>query len=241
MGKIVAIGGGELRLGETLVIDKFIVDFSGKNRPKTLFIPTASKDNKGYVEVFNKVYKDELGCDTDVLALLEGEYEDSVIEEKILSADIIYVGGGNTAMMIDVWERNNVVTYLKKAYEKGTVLSGLSAGAICWFKYGHSDSNRFDGNDEWDFIITKGIGLIDAAFCPHYNEAGRNSFDKMLKTVNLRGIASENNSAVVIEDNKYKIIKSNAEAKVYLLDAKDDKVNKTVLNNKNYIPLDMLL
>lgn len=241
MGKIVAIGGGELRLSETLKIDKFIVDFSGKNRPKALFIPTASKDNQGYIEVFDSVYKDELGCDTDVLTLLDEQTKDVEIEEKILSADIIYVGGGNTAMMIDVWERNNVDTYLKKAYKNGTVLSGLSAGAICWFKYGHSDSNKFDSDDEWDFIITKGIGLIDAAFCPHYNETGRDRFDKMLKTVKLRGIASENNSAFVIEDNKYKIIKSNAEAKVYLLDSKDDKVNKTVLNNKNYIPLDMLL
>jgi len=146
MGKIVAIGGGELRLNETLEMDRFIVDFSGKDKPKALFIPTASSDREEYIEVFENVYGNTLGCKTDVLKLIEEKTSASAIEEKILSADIIYVGGGNTAMMIDLWGKNKVDLYLKKAYENGTVLSGLSAGAICWFKFGHSDSNRFTGD-----------------------------------------------------------------------------------------------
>ena len=96
MGKIVAIGGGELGEGETLAIDKEIISLTGKNRPRALFIPTASSDSRGYWQTFQDVYGSELGCDTDVLYLLGVSSAKWELEEKILSADLIYVGGGST-------------------------------------------------------------------------------------------------------------------------------------------------
>jgi dipeptidase E len=104
MGIIVAIGGGELRNFETLEIDEYIVKSTGKENPKALFIPTASGDALAYVDTFNKVYGEKLGCKTDSLLLSSENLEDKEIENKILSSDLIYVGGGNTEKMIKLWK-----------------------------------------------------------------------------------------------------------------------------------------
>jgi dipeptidase E len=84
-----------------------------------------------------------LKCKTDVLFLIKEQPSKESIQRKILSADIIYVGGGNTLQMMCIWRRLRVDTLLISAYENGTVLSGISAGAICWFDSGHSDSMSF--------------------------------------------------------------------------------------------------
>ena len=105
MCKLVAIGGGEIVRGETLAIDKEIVSLTGKNRPRALFIPTASSDSREYWQVFQNVYGTELGCETDVLYLLGVSPTKRELEQKILSADLIYVGGGNTLKMMRRWRR----------------------------------------------------------------------------------------------------------------------------------------
>lgn len=238
--KIIAIGGGDLRLNETFEIDKFIAQLTGKENPKALFIPTASGEAEGYINAFNKVYKDKLGCKTDALLLKTGNLSDDQIEDKIMSSDLIYVGGGNTRMMIDIWKEKKIDKYLKNAGEKGTVLSGLSAGAICWFRYGHSDSERFDGQEGWNFILVDGLGFINAAACPHYNEDGRSGFDQMLFRIGLNGVAIENNCAIFIEDDKFKIIKSNEKANVYLLKSNNGKINKLRLGDKEFMPLEKI-
>lgn len=103
------------------------------------------------------------------------EYE---IEQKILSANIIYVGGGDTVEMMEVWRNKKIDKYLKKAYEKNIVLSGLSAGSICWFLKGHGDSDSHNNPDGWwDHTQVTGVRLILASHCPHYKEKGHEWFD----------------------------------------------------------------
>ena len=139
MGKIVAIGGGEIgRSGypvETTEIDQEIIRLSGKSKPRMLFIPTASSDSESYYNVVKNHFGTSLSCKVDVLYLLVNKPSRKEIEEKILSSDIIYVGGGNTLKMMKLWRKLGVDRLLKAAYDKGTVLCGLSAGAICWFEY----------------------------------------------------------------------------------------------------------
>ena len=95
MGKLVAIGGGEMTERETLAIDKEIVCLAGKDRPKALFIPTASGDSPRYWQSFQEVYGEELGCETDVLYLLGVSLTKERLKRRILSADLVYVGGGS--------------------------------------------------------------------------------------------------------------------------------------------------
>jgi dipeptidase E len=142
---LVASGGGEIRTRGTADIDSEIIRLSNRKYPTVLFIPTASSDSERYcrrfVEHFGKFPK----CKTDVLLLLEPPSAQQ-IERKIFSADIIYVGGGNTLCMMRRWRRLGVDNLLKAAYENGIVLSGISAGASCWFDSGHCGSRklRFD-------------------------------------------------------------------------------------------------
>jgi len=172
MQKIVAIGGGEIgRPGfpiETTSIDKEIISLSGKEKPKLLFIPTASSDSESYFEVVKKHFGKRLGCAVDVLYLLKNKHPKGEIEKKILNSDIIYVGGGNTLKMMKTWRKLGVDTILLKAYKKGIVLSGVSAGAICWFSFGNSDSLLFSKRNA-PMIKVRGLGFINLLFCPHYD------------------------------------------------------------------------
>ncbi|MGL4737287.1 MAG: Type 1 glutamine amidotransferase-like domain-containing protein [Cellulosilyticaceae bacterium] len=225
MGKIVAIGGGELRSGETKAIDEYIVRLSGKERPRLLFIPTASYDAVGYIELIVQ-YFGELGCEVDCLCLVSESPSDQVVKDKILGADIIYVGGGDTVRMMERWQESKVDVYLKEAYDKGTVLSGLSAGSICWFAFGHSDSESFHSNGTWDYVRAYGLGLIPMAHCPHYNEEGRETFDEMMIGEMLPGIALENQTAFIEIDGLYHVLKVNDQRHAYRVEYRDGILSK---------------
>ena len=106
---IVAIGGGEIRERETLAIDQWIVRLTKKRKPRALFVPTASGDAQGYCETFDNIYGEELGCKTDHLLLLSNDRDAKQIEKKVLGADVIYVGGGNTLRMMKLWRKLGVV------------------------------------------------------------------------------------------------------------------------------------
>ena len=216
MGTIVAIGGGNINDSETLLIDEYIVKISGKECPNALFIPTASDDSQGYIAAFNNMYGERLGCITDTLLLINEKISDKDIKDKILSSDIIYVGGGDTSKMLDIWRKYKVDEYLRQAFERGTILSGLSAGAMCWFKHGYSDSG---GNDDGtvSYICLEGLGFISAINCPHYNEEGRKGFDDIMTEIKETGIALENNCALVVKDDTFRIIKSDEKASAYKL------------------------
>ncbi len=138
-----------------------------------------------------------------------------------MAADIIYVGGGNTLFMMRLWRRLGVDEILKSAYHNGTVLSGISAGAICWFDSGHSDSMSFYDPEDWRYINVKGLGLIEGIHCPHYNSTTRGvprrkHFREMIRKIGGVGIAMENNCAIEFIDGRfYRVISSKSYAKAY--------------------------
>ena len=219
---IVAISGGEIgRPGypvETTEIDKEIIKLSGKKRANLLFIPTASSDAEGYVETVKKHFGERLGCRVDVLYLINSGIVKKEIGKKIFSSDIIYVGGGNTLKMLKVWKKNGVDKILKRAWKRKIVISGLSAGAVCWFKYFNSDSKKFiKGKNNYQLIKLKGLGWLNASFCPHYDteeKRKRHLKKMMLKTPGI-ALAVDNCCAVIIENDKYQVISSKRTANAY--------------------------
>ena len=110
---------------------------------------------------------------------------------------------------------------LKAAHEDGIVLSGISAGAICWFDSGHSDSMSFYNPRTWNYIKVKGLGLIQGVHCPHYNGMTRGvprrrAFREMIRKIGGTGIAIENNCAIeFIDDRFYRVISSKDNARAY--------------------------
>ncbi|HJN16743.1 MAG TPA: Type 1 glutamine amidotransferase-like domain-containing protein [Armatimonadota bacterium] len=211
MGKIVAIGGGgigqEGREIETLAIDREIIRLSGRKRPQLLFIPTASSDAEGYVEAVEAHFGARLGCSVETLRLLGDPPSHGGIAAMIRRADIVYVGGGNTLKMMNRWRRLGVHQLLRKAHASGTVLSGLSAGAICWFRYGCSDSRKF-ANPEAALIRVTGLRLHDLLMCPHYDSEGdrKAGFRALMKRTPGVGLALDDCAALVIEDDQWRVM-----------------------------------
>ena len=201
--QIVAIGGGEIGDRETLRIDKFIVELAGKRTPKALFVPTASGDAAGYCSTFDRIYGTLLGCRTDHLRLLHHADDRKRAEDKILWADLIYVGGGNTLRMMKLWRRLGVDRSLILAGKQGSVLAGVSAGAICWYEWGHSDSRSFAGKDAWSFVRVRGVGICEGMFCPHLDAERRSRpFSQMIERHGTLGIACDNNAAIWYDNDK---------------------------------------
>jgi dipeptidase E len=244
---IVAIGGGEIgRPGysiETEEIDREIIRLSGKKHPNLLFIPTASGDSDGYCQVVENYYGKKLHCKVDYLKLIKEKPSFSEIEKKIMSTNIVYVGGGNTLRMLKLWRKYDVDTLLEKAAKKGIILSGVSAGAICWFKYGNSDSMKFGPKKSSKLIKLKGLGLINSMACPHYDaeKTRRPSLMKMVKKDGRFSIALQNCSALEIIGDKYRVLTSKKTARAYKVSRIKGKVVEQELPVMEFRQLEEIL
>ena len=249
--KIIAIGGGEIgrpKEGggvypiETTFIDKEIIKLSEKQKPKLLFLPTASNDSAGYVSVVENYFGKKLGCKVSSLFLKKEKHSKQEIEQKILSSDIIYVGGGNTLKMMRVWKKFGVGKVLAKAREKGIVLSGVSAGAICWFKQGNSDSRKFK-NPKADFIKINCLGFLPALLCPHYDKEKDRplSLKKMMKKTSGVAIALDNCAALKVVNDKACLITSKISANGYKIFWSKNKYYKEKLAKNKWVLISDLI
>lgn len=246
MVKIIAICGWENgRSGtkyETKQIDEEIVKLSGKKHPEVLFIPPISPFQESYFNQMQKIFR-RLGCKMSPLYLNDVRFSTKELEKTVLCHDIIYVGGGNTLKMLKSWRKYGLDRVLLKATKKDIVLSGLSAGAICWFRYGCSDSRK-NTNPKKGFIRIKGLDLVQALYCPHYNDHLNRKSDlkKMMERTNEIGLAFDSCSAIEIIDNEYRIITSNKKANAYRVYWKNKQYYEEIVEKKNtFSPLKDLL
>ncbi len=229
---IIAIGGGNLRKKETLAIDQCIVQLTQKRSPRVLFIPTASGDSKNYCNTFDTVYRDLLGCKTDHLLLYRRPQDRAAATEKIRAADIIYVGGGNTLRMMKLWRRIGLDDLLVKAANQRKILAGLSAGAICWHEWGHSDSRSFSGRKKWSFIKVRALGIRPGLFCPHLDAEKRHaSLKKMIANTAMIGIACDNRAAVWYHDKGATCLTAGRKACVHIYTLQDGRVLQKKFKN----------
>ncbi len=225
MGRIVAIAGGDLL--STRQLNTYTIKLSDKRNPNVLFIGTASHDAEGYIESITKEYT-FLGCNVKSLCLVTNSYSDDEMDELLSWADIVYVGGGDTIFMMQTWKKFHLDEKLKRIYEQDTaVLTGLSAGAICWFNCGHSDSESFQNGENWNYCWANDmLDIFHMAYCPHYNEEGRDTFDTMLKQKNMIGLAMENNTAFVFNNGNRYFIRSTSTANAFFIQYKDGLIEK---------------
>ena len=194
---IVAIGGGGFgRSLGSLEIEKFIISLINKKRPKICFIPTASGDNSLYKLNFYRAFS-KLNCITSHIDFFSRTEN---LEEKVSTQDIIYVGGGNTKSMLAVWKEWNLHQILRKAYENGIVMSGVSAGAICWFDKGITDSYAEK------LAIIDCLGIVEGIACPHFDEEKER--EPYVNDIINRDMI---NSCICIEGNCALHIKNNIE------------------------------
>lgn len=233
MGRIVAIAGGDL--SSTRELNIHTIKLTNKTNPNVLFIGTASLDAEGYIEVITKEYH-FLSCEVKSLCLYSKSYDDKEIDNLLYWADIIYVGGGDTIFMMEIWKQYGLDEKLKKIYENDlAVLTGISAGAICWFHCGHSDSESFHKENDWKYCWANDmLDMIHLAYCPHYNEDGRDSFDEMLLEKDIVGLAMENNTAFVEDNGQQYFIRSNANARAFMIQYESGTMEKQEIEFKSF-------
>ena len=198
---IIAIGGGGFgRDISSSLIEKYILSHSKNYCPRICFLPTATGDNDKYIVRFYSVFS-RLNCKPSHIEFFNRTID---IDQHIMNQDIVFVGGGNTKSMIAVWRDWGMNYILKNAYNNGVVMSGVSAGAICWFTNGITDS--------WDnkLQILPCLDFIHGTCCPHYDEEPSRIpyVNKVLKEEKIKNCVSiEGGSAMhFIDGNPYKNI-----------------------------------
>lgn len=219
--QIIAIGGGGFV--KTSSDDKaknigtYILEQSGKKDPKICFLPQASAESKEYTVWFYKTFL-ALGAQPSDVSLF-GRVEPTW-KEQLLASDIIYVGGGNTRSMLALWREWGVDVVLRQAYEQGILLCGVSAGAICWFEQGITDS-------VWPLGVLDCLGILKGSCCPHYDtekERRPAYLDFTQKGESLPGIALQDHVAAHFIDGKLKhIVSVYKDKKAYWVDAGSEK------------------
>ena len=217
MKRIIAVGGGELKRKTTLKIDEYIAalakERAGGRRAYGLFLGTASHDSLPYFNSFRKIYTSVFDIKADVALSVYGEMDRAHIEEKFEKADLIYVGGGDTLFMLKNWREKGLLPLILSAYERGVILAGVSAGAICWFEDMYTDSDIMNGGAEYRF--EKGLGLLGGLMTPHYNERMEEFDGRFSRSSFLNAYAVEDNAALLFEDGKP--VKSLGTGGAYLL------------------------
>lgn len=217
MKKLMLIGGGDTRKEtyNTKVIDEEIVKMTGKDKPNFLFIGLANSYADSYYDCMKNIYKD-LGCTTVYLKKNNIVHNPDIVIKKIKEADIIYIGGGDTIKLLDNIKEYKIDVLLKEAYNEGTVLAGMSAGAILLSNNGFSDS-KIIRNESDKHVFVDGLSFINISFCPHYNELKKKELNEELNKNNKEVFCLENCTALKIIDDDIEVIKSNKDSKVYLV------------------------
>ncbi len=217
MHKIVACGGYSILDEENENITKHIFSLVDTDKPHVVFLPTASFDIEDSMDEIGKRYG-EYGCTFEPLYLTNEKLTESDIERAILSADIIFVGGGNIAFLMDTWKKSKADIYLRQAYEKGIVLCGSSAGAMCWFARGYDDCGK-----DHEFVFIDCMGFLPYCNCPHFeDESWHKNFSRDVSKQNLSAIAVDNDTALSYVDGRYSVVKCVDEKSAYLFDAGKD-------------------
>ncbi|MBO5926223.1 MAG: Type 1 glutamine amidotransferase-like domain-containing protein [Clostridia bacterium] len=206
MKTIISIGGGSIKDKTTLKIDEYIASLTkeraGEKRAYGLFIGTASHDCMPQFNSFRKTYTSNFDIKADCLLTVNIDTPKEKIDEKFSKADLIYVGGGDTVFMLEKWKEKGITEKIIEAYERGVILCGLSAGAICWFENMYTDSYLTRGESN-EYKFHKGLSLLRGTMTPHYN-LRKGDFDlAILKEGVNSAYAVEDDSAIVFKNGEF--------------------------------------
>jgi peptidase E len=180
---IVGLGGGGDTEEQTRRLNEYVLGLTGKERPRVLFVPTASKEDLDYtVYVYERFARR-----AEVSHLFTFPWPPENLREVILSQDAINVGGGNTANMLAIWKVHGIDELMREAWQNGILLFGASAGMICWFEHGITDSfgPQLEGMEC--------LGFLAGSACPHYDgeEQRRPRYRELVDSGFPEGVAAD--------------------------------------------------
>ena len=206
--KILIAGGG---FGTTFI--RYMASLTGKERPKLCYLPTASASSE-----VNPVRWYENCAPLNVIPSVQRSFISSgrmtqTFEEVLLSMDGIVVSGGNTLNQQVIWKAHGIDEVLRKAWDRGIVLGGASAGSLCWFEEGTTDSRPKE------LTKVECLGFLRGSHSPHYDaeEDRRPTYHRLISSGELKpGYACDNNAGIYFEDNEVaRVVHTREEAKAY--------------------------
>lgn len=215
--QIIALGGGGFAMEpRNKRLDSYILSQSNSSNPKVCFVPTASGDSRDYIQRFYRFF-DKQDCVPNHLEIFKPTYSD--FESFLLEQDLIYVGGGNTRNMLLLWKEWGIDKILHKAYKKGVLLAGMSAGAICWFEQGITDP------ENGPLYVLNGLGFLSESCCPHYDGESerRPAYKKLMLDGNAdNGYAIDNGVGLhFINEKLFKAVSSRKKSKAFSVYSED--------------------
>jgi dipeptidase E len=219
--KILIAGGG---FGTPFI--RYMAELTGKTRPKLLYLPTASADSATSTLSWYRNCAPLNVEPSDQASFIASSRQDRTWEEVFLSVDGIVCSGGNTLNQQAIWKAQGIDLVLRRAWDSGIVLGGASAGSLCWFEEGTTDSRPKE------LTIVQGLGFLKGSHSPHYDaeKDRRPRYHQLIASGRMKpGYACDNNAGIYFEDNEAKrVVASRAGAKVYYVSVVDGKVVERV-------------
>jgi dipeptidase E len=224
--QIIAMGGGGFSMEpESLALDRYVLSAAQTAEPSVCFLGTASGDSKEYIERFYTSFR-SLPCSPSHLSLFQPHTTN--LRAFLLAQDVIYVGGGSTRNLLVLWREWGLDKILLEAWQAGIVLAGISAGALCWFESGVSDSVRAN-----ELHPIQCLGFVRGSFCPHYDGEveRRPAYHRLLREGRLRaGYAADDGAALHFRGTAlFQPVTSRAAASAYSLEIVEGNVSETAL------------
>ncbi|MBI4471053.1 MAG: peptidase E [Acidobacteria bacterium] len=222
MRKILIAGGG---FGTAFI--RYMASLTGKKRPRICYLPTASADSpSGIITWFrNCAPLDVEPCAQE--SFIASSRQAQSWEEVLLSVDAIVASGGNTLNQQAIWKAQGIDVILRQAWERGIVLGGASAGSLCWFEEGTTDSRPKE------LTTVQCLGFIKGSHSPHYDREKdrRPLYQKLIGSGQMKpGYACDNDAGIYFEDNEVKrVVKTRADAKVYYVSVVNGQVVERVI------------
>ncbi len=189
----------------------------GRSRPRVCFLATASGDASNYVEKFYTAFTSR--AEASHLALFDRTVAD--IDAFLLDQDVVYVGGGNTENMLAIWRVHGVDRALRGAWQAGVILTGLSAGSLCWFETGTTDSFG-----RGLAALSGGLGFLPGSHSPHYDSEPerRPAYQRLIaEGIMPAGYAADDRAALVFRDERLaEVVSTRPDARAYRVERGTD-------------------
>ncbi|HSZ14876.1 MAG TPA: peptidase E [Solirubrobacteraceae bacterium] len=227
--QIVALGGGGFSMEkDSSLLDDYVLSLTGTARPRVCFLPTASGDADHYVVRFYRRFSPD--CDASHVSLFRRDQGTGGVEDDLashlLAQDLIYVGGGNVVSMLGAWRAHGLDAILRRAWRRGIVLCGPSAGSLCWFEQALS---AFHGAPR----MVRGLGLLPYSNCVHYDAepARRAEYHRFVADDMRPGFAVEDGVALHFNGTRLqRVVSSRPGGSAFLVEPSRKRVRETRLD-----------
>lgn len=207
---------------ELPLLDDYILALSGKRQPKIAFVPTAGGDSEQRIAQFYAAFPASRARASH-LSLFRRTIAD--LRAYALEQHVIYVGGGNAANMLAVWRVHGFDAVLREAWESGVVLAGVSAGSLCWFECGVTDSYGKELRP-----LAGGLGLLAGSHCPHYDgePLRRPAYRRFVGEGMIAGLAADDGAGLHFVGTELReVVSSRQGAAAYRVELGGDGVMET--------------